>query len=193
MIADDRFQRVPVTSRAELHRWLLAHHHQTEAVWLETWKKAVPTRYVPHEEVLDELVAFGWIDGVMRRIDDQRVVQLISPRRTQPWARSYKIRGERLISAGLMQPAGAASVNNAKATGMWDAMNDVDDLVVPDDLAYALSALPPAAANFAGFPVSVRRNLLRWIASARTPLTRDKRITTTAADAQADIRTKSNG
>lgn len=193
VVADDRFERVPVISRAELHQWLLAHHGQTAAVWLQTWKKSVPGRYVPHEDVLDELVAFGWTDGIMRRIDDAQVMQLISPRRTQPWARSYKTRAERLTIAGLMHPAGLASVEQAKTTGMWDAMNDVDDLLVPDDLAAALAALPPAGATFAAFPDSVRRNILRWIASARTPPTRAKRIATTAADAQRGIRTKSNG
>jgi len=193
VVADDRFERVPVSSRAELHQWLLDHHGQAEAVWLQTWKKSVPDRYVSHEDVLDELVAFGWIDGTMRRIDDQRVAQLVSPRRTQPWARSYKIRAERLIASELMHPAGLASVEAAKTPGMWEAMNDVDDLVVPDDLAAALAVPPPASDTFAAFPPSTRRNILRWIASARTAPTRSRRIATTAADAQHGIRTKSNG
>ena len=193
MVADDRFERVPVASRVELHQWLLDHHGQAEAVWLQTWKKAVPDRYVSHEDVLDELVAFGWIDGSMRRIDDERVMQLISPRRTQPWARSYKTRAERLNTTGLMHPAGLASVEAAKTSGMWEAMNDVDELLVPDDLAAALGALPPASDTFAAFPPSTRRNILRWIASARTAPTRARRIATAAADALHGIRTRSNG
>lgn len=192
-VADDRFPQVPVRSRAELHQWLCEHHAQDEAVWLQTWKKVVPAQHVTHEDVLDELVAFGWTDGVMRRLDDERVMQLISPRRTQPWARTYKTRAERLIASGLMHPAGLASVQAAKATGAWEAMNDVDDLLVPDDLAAALAALPPAAENFAAFPPSTRRNILRWIATARTSPTRTTRITTTATDAHRGVRTRSNG
>ncbi|MGF1664064.1 MAG: YdeI/OmpD-associated family protein [Kineosporiaceae bacterium] len=70
-----------------------------------------------------------------------------------------------------MQPAGLASVERAKATGMWEAIADVDDLVVPDDLAEALAAAPPAAAYFDACPPSTRRNILRWIARPR-PLRR---------------------
>ena len=186
-------EHVPVRSVAELHDWLLAHHAQDRAVWLVTWKKAEPASYVPHEQVLDELVAFGWIDGVRHRVDEQRTRQLVSPRRTQPWARSYQQRAERLLAEGRMQPAGLPTVEQARASGMWDALDHVDDLVVPDDLASALDAHGPAAAHFAGFPPSTRRNVLRWIAMARTPATRAKRIALTCSEAQQGRRVRSNG
>lgn len=193
MSDDDRFERVAIASERELHDWLGHHHDRTTGAWLVTWKKAVPDKYLPHEQVLDALVAFGWIDGIRRRIDDERTRQLISPRRTQPWAKSYKDRAERLIATGRMQQAGLASVERAKATGMWDAMNDVDALVVPDDLTAALHAHPPAGENFTAFPTSARRNILRWIAYAKTPHTREKRITLTATEAQRGVQVKSNG
>ncbi len=190
---DDGFAWVEVTSDQELHDWLRQNHHQNVAVWLVTWKKVVPDKYVSTTQVLDQLVAFGWCDGIRRQLDDERTRQLVSPRRTQPWAKSYKDRAERLITTGRMQPAGLASVERAKAEGMWDAMNDVDALVVPDDLADALAAHSPADEYFAAFPVSVRRNILRWIAYAKTPPTREKRIALTVTQAQVNIRVKSNG
>ena len=193
MIADDRFERVQVTSEAELRAWLFENHGQDEAIWLVTFKKVAGDRYVTHDKVLDQLTAFGWCDGAQRRVDDERVAQLVSPRRTQPWAKSYKDRADRLTAEGQMHPAGQAVVDAAKATGAWDAMNDVDALLVPDDLAAALEAIPPAARHFAAFPPSTRRNILRWIASARTEDTRTKRITRTVADAQHDIRVSSHG
>lgn len=193
MIESDRFEHVEVTSAAELRSWLLAHHAQSEAVWLVTFKKAVPARYISTAEVLDELVAFGWIDGIRRAIDDERTMQLISPRRTQPWAKTYKDRAERLIATGTMHASGLASVERAQASGAWEAMNEVDALVVPDDLRERLHAEPPAWAEFAGFPPSVRRNILRWIASAKTPPTREKRIALTVSEAREGRRVKSNG
>nr|WP_240895263.1 YdeI/OmpD-associated family protein [Kineococcus siccus] len=72
-------------------------------------------------------------------------------------------------------------------------MTDVDDLVVPDDLTAALREHPPAEAFFSACPPSTRRNVLRWIASAKTPATREKRVLRTASDAQQGIRVKSNG
>jgi len=193
MTSPDRFPHVEVSSQADLHEWLLRHHQQDEAIWLVTYRKAVPGKYVTREAVLNELVAFGWIDGIRRRIDDEKTMQLLSPRRTQQWARSYKQRAERLIGADEMQPSGLRSVERAKATGMWDAFNDVDDLVVPPDLQDALEAAPPAAAHFTAFPPSTRRNILRWIASAKTSRTRGKRIALTVEDARSSIRVKSNG
>lgn len=191
--AQDRFAQVEVRSADELRAWLLEHHEQDDAVWLVTWKKAVPARYVPTEQVLDELVAFGWTDGLRRRVDDQRTRQLVSPRRTQPWARSYRRRAERLLQEGRMHPSGQRAVEHAKATGAWDALDHVDDLLVPEDLAAALQDRPPAAEHFAGFPPSVRRNVLRWIALPRTPTTREKRIALTVEEAAHGRRVRSNG
>jgi uncharacterized protein YdeI (YjbR/CyaY-like superfamily) len=191
--SQDRFEHVEVRSLDDLHAWLLAHHDQFEAVWLVTWKKAVPDRYVPHEQVMDELVAFGWIDGIRRRIDDERTRQLVSPRRTQPWARSYRPACGTADRRGAHAPFGLRGVEQAKASGMWDVMDDVDDLLVPSDLAAALAARPPAAEHFAGFPPSTRRNVLRWIASAKTEVTRSKRIGLTVDEAAAGRRVRSNG
>lgn len=193
MTAGEHLQHVEVPSARALHDWLAGHHDQQSGVWIVTWKKHVPDRYVTHEQVLDELVAFGWTDGIARRIDADRTRQLVSPRRTRPWAQSYKDRAERLIAEGRMHPSGLAAVERAKATGMWDAMNDVDALAVPDDLTEALRAHPPAAAHFPAFPPSVRRSILRWIASARTSETRTRRITRTVTDAQQNVQVKSHG
>lgn len=135
---------------------------------------------VPRQDVVDELLCFGWIDGVARRLDDERTMQLITPRRVKHWARSYKRRVEVLTAEGLMHPAGLAAVESSRAAGLWDAMDDVDDLVVPDDLAAALAARPGATEGFLAVPPSSRRFALRWIATARTDATRLRRVTTTA-------------
>ncbi len=193
VIETDRFVKVAVTSVAALHVWLDAPHRQAEAVWLVTFKKVVPHKYLTTAQVLDELVASGWIDGIRRAVDDERTMQLISPRRTQPWAKTYRDRAERLIEEGRMQPAGLASVDLAKTTGAWEAMGDVDALVIPADLQRELMRVDPAWAEFHSFPPSARRNILRWIASAKTEPTRTKRIGLTVAEAQAGRRVKSNG
>jgi len=193
MIESDRFEHVEVQSRGELRQWLLTHHEQNEAVWLVTFKKVVLSRYISVSEVLDELVAFGWIDGIRRAVDDERTMQLISPRRTQPWAKTYKDRAERLIAADAMHAAGCASVDDARRSGAWNAMNEVDALVVPDDLRQRLGEAPPAWEEYERFPPSARRNILRWIASAKTAPTREKRIAATVSEARAGRRVKSNG
>ena len=185
--------RIEVSSAQELRAWLSEHHDQSESVWLVTYKKSAGARYVSTAEVLDELVSFGWTDGVRRQVDDERTMQLISPRRTKPWAKSYKDRAERLIAEGRMHASGQASVDDAQASGAWEEMNEVDALMVPQDLEDALTVRGQALGNFTGFPPSVRRNILRWIASARTDATRQRRIDRIASDAQRNVRTPVNG
>jgi uncharacterized protein YdeI (YjbR/CyaY-like superfamily) len=187
-IDTDRFEKVEVTSAAQLHEWLLAHHDQDDSVWLVTYKRHVAERYVSTDEVLDEVLAFGWTDGVRRKLDDDRTMQLLSPRRVGHWARSYKERIAALEAAGRMQPSGRAAVAAAKASGMWSFMDDVDRLEQPDDLVEALAARPPAAEHFAAFPDSYKRNTLRWIKIAKRPETRAKRIAETARLAQQNRR-----
>lgn len=193
MSAGDHLEHVEVSSAAELRAWLLTHHNQRDGIWVVTYKKVHPDRYFTHDALLDELIAFGWTDGIRRRIDDEKSRQLISPRRTKPWAKSYKDRAERLAAEGRMHPAGLAAVTRAKTSGMWDAMNDVDALIIPDDLAAHLAKNPPAAEHFNAFTPSTRRNILRWIETTRTPPTREKRISLTVTEAQQGRAVKSNG
>ena len=180
--------RVEIQSAGDLRRWLIANHATDDSVWLVTYKKSAGHRYVSTDEILDELVAFGWTDGIRQKVDDQRTMQLISPRRTKPWAKSYKDRAE-----GRMHPAGQESVDEAKASGAWTEMDEVDALIIPEDLKDRLENRGEALENFLAFPPSTRRNILRWIAQARTEDTRLRRIDRISADASDNIRTRVNG
>jgi len=177
VIPTERFEQVEVASPAQLRDWLEHHHEQHDSVWLVTWKKATGARYVSREQVLDELLCYGWIDGVARTLDDERTMQLISPRRVQHWAASYKSRVARLTERGRMRPAGLRSVEAGKTSGLWTFMDDVDALLVPDDLSTALAAHQGATQGFAAVPPSSRRFTLRWLKLAKTDTTRTKRIT----------------
>jgi uncharacterized protein YdeI (YjbR/CyaY-like superfamily) len=127
-------------------------------------------------EVLDELLCFGWIDGLRRKLDEDRTMQLISPRRHQVWAKTYKERAARLIEEGRMAPSGLAAIAESMRRHLWDVMAEVDALVIPQDLAEALLASPPASEKFDAFAPSYRRNVLRWLETAKTTPTRTKRI-----------------
>ena len=170
---------VEITSADALWAWLEQNHATDTSVRLITWKAATPEKYVSREDVLDALLAYGWIDGRRFTVDDHRTAQLITPRKQQAWSQSYKDRVARLRTEGRMQPAGEAAVTAGKASGLWDFFADVDALIVPDDLDQAINrpkwdALAP----------SYRRNVLRWIKLAKRPATRQKRIAA-ASDATA--------
>jgi uncharacterized protein YdeI (YjbR/CyaY-like superfamily) len=163
--------------RAGWRDWLGRNHATSNGVYLVSWRRAAGRASVPYEDAVEEALCVGWIDSTGRNIDDQRSIQWFSPRRAKSgWARSNKERVARLAAAGLMLPAGLAVVEEAKRSGMWSLLDDVEDLVVPEDLAAALASKPTARPNWDAFPPSARRTMLGWVVQAGRPDTRAKRI-----------------
>jgi len=174
------YERTTVTSRQEWRAWLKANHRRDESIWLVTFKKVCGDRHVPYAECVEEALCFGWIDSRPAKLDDERSMLLLSPRkRGSPWSKLNKHRVARLIESGHMTPHGLAKISVAQAHGSWDVYNDAEDLAMPIDLARALTANPLAAANFQSFSPSSRKGILWWIKSAKRPQTREKRIAET--------------
>jgi uncharacterized protein YdeI (YjbR/CyaY-like superfamily) len=168
-------------TRAEWRAWLEKNHTRTEGVWLITFKKATGKPRVEYDESVEEALCFGWVDSKPGKLDDERTMLYFAPRKAgSKWAKSNKERVARLIEAGLMAPAGLAKVDAAKRDGTWTALDAVEALEVPPDLAAALAQYPKATAYWEAFPRSVKRGILEWIAGAKKPETRAKRVTETA-------------
>ena len=184
----ERFGKVEVRSRDELRAWLAANHDRREGVWLVTAKKQAGAAFLDRWDVLDELLCFGWIDGIRRKLDDLRTMQLITPRRQQAWAQSYRDRAARLEAEGRMADPGRAAIARSKALGLWEATAAVDALLVPPDLRAALRASGSADTWFDAAAPSYRRNLLRWLAAARTAPTRRTRVDRIVTDCAAGRR-----
>ena len=180
---DDK-PRVQPAGRAEWRAWLEANHRASGGVWLITWKRRAGEPTVGYEEAVEEALCFGWIDGVIRRVDDDRLMEWFAPRRPKStWARTNKERVARLEAAGLMTDAGRRAVEIARANGSWESLDVIDALVVPDDLAAALAERPEARERFDASSVSVRRSALAWVYQARRPQTRAARVEQIAATA----------
>jgi uncharacterized protein YdeI (YjbR/CyaY-like superfamily) len=163
--------------RAGWREWLIANHALSKGVYLVSWRRATGRSSVPYEEAVEEALCVGWVDATGRTLDAERALQWFAPRRPRSgWARSNKDRVARLEAEGLMLPAGRAAIDEAKRNGAWTLLDDVEKLIVPDDLAAALEATPPARANWDGFPKSARRVMLGWVVQARRPETRADRI-----------------
>lgn len=177
MVKTENFKKVEVKSSQELQSWLRTNHMQSESIWLVTYKKNETYKYVSTSEVLDELICFGWIDGIRRKLDETRTMQLISPRKVEHWAKTYKDRAAKLITAGKMHEAGLKSIEISKQKGLWDFMDDVDQLIVPKDLLMALEKFEGAADFFHAINDSSKRFVLRYIKLAKTEKTRAKRVT----------------
>lgn len=185
----DRFEQVEVSSRAELRNWLAENYQRKESVWLVTFKKSVPEKYVSYDEIVEEVICFGWIDSRISKLDAERSMLLISPRkRSSKWSKVNKDRVEKLEMLGLLLPPGIAKIEQAKIDGTWNALDEVESLSLPDDLVEALAAEPDARMNFDAFPRSAKRGILEWILNAKGAETREKRVKLTAIMAAENLR-----
>lgn len=182
-------EQIQVESRAELRQWLAENQGRSEGVWLVTFKKSAGDKYVSWDDLVQEVICFGWIDGQARKLDADRSMQWIAPRKPgSGWSRRNKEHVAQLAAAGLLMPAGLAKIEAAKADGSWNALDAVENLELPPDLVEALAEYTDAAANFEAFPRSVKRSILEWISNAKRPQTRQTRIEETARLAQDNIR-----
>ena len=173
----DDLPLVEPASLGEWRTWLEANHDSSRGIWLAVGKKGGSRTTLTYEQAVEEALRFNWIDSTVRRMDEHRFRQLFTPRKSgSTWSRSNKERVERLEAKGLLLPVALEAIEAAKADGSWTQLDDVEDLVVPDDLAAALAAQPDAESFFGSLPPSQCKLALYWIASAKRPETRATRI-----------------
>jgi uncharacterized protein YdeI (YjbR/CyaY-like superfamily) len=187
----DDAPQVHADDRATWHAWLEANHATSKGGWLVTWRPRSGRVGLDYEAAIEEALCYGWVDSTGGRVDDERGKLYFAPRKPRSgWAATNKARVERLIAAGRMAPAGLAAIERAKANGSWGILDSVERLEVPDDLAAAFEGALPAAANFAAFPPSARKQQLAWIAVAQRPETRAARIRQVAEAAARNERAR---
>jgi uncharacterized protein YdeI (YjbR/CyaY-like superfamily) len=166
--------------------WLAANHDSTRGVWVASWRKASGREPVAYEELVEEAICFGWIDSTVNVLDDERGLQLMTPRKPRSgWTRLNRQRVDAMEAQGRMTEGGRRAVEVAKANGSWTIYDAVEDLIEPDDLTEALDAHPEARIAWDGFPPSTRKQLLWSIVSARRPETRASRIAKVVAAARS--------
>ena len=157
--------------------WLQVNCDTGRGVWVASWKKASGRDAVAYADLVEEAICFGWIDSTVNVLDDERGLQLMTPRKPRSgWTRLNRRRVAELEAQGRMTDAGRRAVEVARANGWWTIYDAVEDLVEPDDLTGALDACPPARTAWDGFPPSARKQMLWSIVSARKPETRANRI-----------------
>jgi uncharacterized protein YdeI (YjbR/CyaY-like superfamily) len=176
-------------NRTVWRKWLEKNHSIKENVWLVMYRKESDTPSVNYAEAVEEALCFGWIDSVKNKIDDESSCQYFSKRKPKSaWSKSNKQRVDLLSKLKLIEPAGQAVIDSAKKSGTWNALDEVENLTVPNDLKKAFSKNKTALKYFEVFPPSSRKIILGWISSAKQTETREKRIKETVILAAKNIR-----
>lgn len=164
----------------EWRKWLGVHHAASQGVWLILVKRTAGIPGLFYEEAVEEALCFGWIDSRPNTLDAERYKLRLTPRKAgSVWSQVNKRRIQKLIRARRMTPAGMAKVAAAKKDGSWVRLEEIDRLAIPQDLLVALDRDGQARLNFEGFSASSKKVILFWIASAKRPDTRRKRIAET--------------
>jgi uncharacterized protein YdeI (YjbR/CyaY-like superfamily) len=164
-------------TRTQWRNWLTHNRTSAQGVWLCSWRNTTGRPRCPYVEAVEEAICFGWIDSTNTILDEERSLQLFTPRRRKSsWTRLNRERAADMEKRGLMTDAGRHAIAAAKSNGWWTISDQVEDLEEPPDLKAALDRDPRARSNWDGFPPSARKQMLWWIVSAARDATRAGRI-----------------
>lgn len=165
------------TSRADWRKWLVKNHETKQSVWLLFYNKKSEKVSISWSDAVNEALCFGWIDSKKQTIDEFSYRQYYSKRKpNSTWSKINKEKIEQLVKNGLMSKSGLKSIEIAKQNGFWTILDEVEQLIVPKDLKEVLTSYNNAFEYFDSQSKSSKKMLLYWVASAKRPKTRQKRI-----------------
>ncbi len=168
-----------VENRAAWRAWLKAHHDKETETWLVYYKKGTGKPCVAYPDSVDEALCYGWVDSLIRRLDETKYARKFTPRKdSSKWSPSNIQRVERLIAEGRMTEHGLQKVEAARQSGRWDNPAQRPELMfeMTAEFAAALKKNKRAAEFFNDLAPTHQKQYLGWIEVAKWPETKEKRI-----------------
>jgi len=161
-----------IRSRQQWRAWLEKHHASSRGIWLVFHKDHTGVTSISYEDVVREALCYGWIDSLIRRLDDDRYARKVTPRKpTSKWSDINRNRWAELEAAGLLMAPGLAAAPTGRSYAPRPAIP-----ILPAYIAKAFRANPKAGRCFQELAPTQRRDFVVWIHTAKRPETRDKRI-----------------
>ena len=165
-------------SPKDLSEWLKVNHAAESELWIKIFKKNTGIQSVTWNDVVIEVLCWGWIDGIKKSIDDQAYLQRITPRKSRSsWSKRNTKHVERLISEDRMEEPGLVHVRTAKSDGRWENAYIVSEMEVPEDFLAALVNQPGLKMFFETLNKSSRYVIAYGLTSAKKAETRQVRFT----------------
>ena len=167
-----------VTSRDDWRLWLRRNHNVAKEVWLIYYRKQTGKPSIPYDDSVEEALCFGWIDSIIKKIDDEKFARKFTPRKAKSrWSESNKKRVRKMITEGMMTEEGLAKIREAKESGEWLKTTPArKEPVIPPYMKEALKKHRKALENFNNLAKSYRRQYIGWITSAKREETRRRRL-----------------
>ncbi len=175
-------KQIYVSTRDRWRRWLAENHaNEKSGIWLVYYKNDTGKPSLEYEESVEEALCFGWIDSIIRRIDDEKYCRKFTPRKDDSrWSNTNRRRVEKIIKEGRMTEFGLAKIEAAKRSGNWEPdPRPMINMDIPQELSEALSRNRKAKEFFEGLAPTYRKHFVGWIITAKRPETRAKRLNET--------------
>jgi len=173
-----RANELYVTNRDEWREWLRKNYETRKEIWLVYHKKHTGKPRIPYDDSVEEALCFGWIDSIIKRVDDEKYARKFTPRKAKSrWSEANKRRAREMTKEGKMTDVGLARIREAKKSGEWfKAAPMRKGLVIPAYMKEALSKNKRALENFNNLTKSYKRHYVGWISSAKRAETRKRRL-----------------
>jgi uncharacterized protein YdeI (YjbR/CyaY-like superfamily) len=178
-------------SQTDWRQWLEKNHQSRQSVWLvyHTKKSNIPS--LSWGEAVDEALCFGWIDSTVKKINDISFMQFFSKRKPKSnWSKINKEKVQQLIDSKRMTKQGYESIEIAKQNGYWTILDEIEEVMVPDDLEVAFKKHNGSKDYFLSLSKSTRKIILSWIILVRKQETRQKRIEEVVESAALNLKPK---
>lgn len=167
-----------VKNRDEWRNWLEKNYDSESEIWLIYYKKHSDKQSIPYDDAVEEALCFGWIDSLVKTIDDEKYTQKYTPRKKNSVWSEYNVkRCHKMIKEGKMTDAGLQLIKEAKKNGKWNLAYTTKKMYeMPEEMENALKQNKTAWDNFNNFAPSYRNNYIGWVITAKRPETKSKRI-----------------
>jgi uncharacterized protein YdeI (YjbR/CyaY-like superfamily) len=170
-------ETIYITNRKDWRKWLGKNHKKKNEVWLIYYKRHTKKPRIPYDDAVEEALCYGWIDSIVRRIDDEKYAQKYTPRRPgSKWSKSNIERANKMIKQKKMTGAGLVLFKEVRLEEMLQTRKVKKKFVIPPDLKNALAKNKKALKNFTGFADSYKRTYILYIMDAKREDTRVRRI-----------------
>jgi uncharacterized protein YdeI (YjbR/CyaY-like superfamily) len=166
-------------NRNKFRKWLEKNHSKQTELWILFYKVHTNIKCVRYAEAVEEALCFGWIDGIVKRIDDEKHARRFSPRKPKSiWSKINKDRAKRMIEQNKMTDAGLAKINEAKKSGWWQNAytSSRGDHEMSDEMRTVLISDKEAWTNFQNFGKSYQNTYIFWVNYAKREETKQKRM-----------------
>ncbi len=178
----DELNQIHFSNRKEFRTWLESNHNNSPGIWMVYYKNHTGKACINYREALEEALCFGWIDSIIKRLDDDRYVRKFTPRTdTKKWSELNKRIASELIQKGLMTQAGLLKIDKSLLSEIENLNPDSERkekkvFEIPAYILQAFAANEPALTNFSRLALSYKKHYVLWISSAKREETRIKRL-----------------